>query len=166
MSPIEPLRTDTSPKRVLLVGWDAADWQMIHPLIERGLMPTTASLIGTGAWGNLATTRPILSPMAAPNSWLATVYLALLGSSLTFTLYFWLLARRSAVAASLISYTVPICAVLVGWLAFAEPVTWRLISGGGVVLAGVAVTLWPRGGEPAAPPAPSAPQRDKIAALR
>jgi tetratricopeptide (TPR) repeat protein len=61
--PSEPLRTAASPKRVLLVGWDAADWQMIHPLIERGLMPTTASLIGTGAWGNLATTRPILSPM-------------------------------------------------------------------------------------------------------
>lgn len=47
----------------MLIGWDAADWQMIRPLIEQGLMPTTASLIGTGAWGNLATTRPILSPM-------------------------------------------------------------------------------------------------------
>jgi drug/metabolite transporter (DMT)-like permease len=127
-------------------------------LMTGGAMGLLALLVERG--------RPILSPMAAPNSWLATVYLALLGSSLTFTLYFWLLARRSAVAASLISYTVPICAVLVGWLAFAEPVTWRLIAGGGVVLAGVAVTLWPRGGEPAAPPAPPAPQRDKIAALR
>lgn len=63
MKPIKPSRSESSPKRVLLVGWDAADWQMIHPLIEQGLMPTTASLIGTGAWGNLATTRPILSPM-------------------------------------------------------------------------------------------------------
>lgn len=107
--------------------------------------------------------RPILSPSVAPGAWLATLYLALFGSSLTFSLYFWLLARRSAVAASLISYTVPICAVLVGWALFDEPVTWRLLAGGGVVLAGVAVTLWPGAG--GAPP-PSKPAGDRIAALR
>jgi predicted AlkP superfamily phosphohydrolase/phosphomutase/tetratricopeptide (TPR) repeat protein len=55
--------TEKSPKRVLLVGWDSADWQMIQPLIEQGLMPTTAKFLQDGAWGNLATTRPILSPM-------------------------------------------------------------------------------------------------------
>ncbi|MEO8276857.1 MAG: EamA family transporter [Thermoanaerobaculia bacterium] len=73
--------------------------------------------------------------------WLATLYLALFGSALTFSLYFWLLSRRSAVVASQIAYTVPICAVVVGWLAFEEPVTWRLVVGGGVVLAGVAATI-------------------------
>jgi drug/metabolite transporter (DMT)-like permease len=112
--------------------------------------------------------RPLLSPAQAPNPWLATLYLALFGSALTFSLYFWLLARHSAVAASLISYTVPICAVVVGWLAFDEPVTWRLIAGGAVVLAGVGVTLWP-GGRPSSPVPPtrsSSPQRDKNAALR
>ena len=102
---------------------------------------------------------PMLGAGAAAGPWLATLYLALFGSALTFSLYFWLLARRSAVAASLISYTVPICAVLVGWLLFDEPVTWRLLAGGGVVLAGVAVTLWP--GTSA-----RAPRRDKNAALR
>lgn len=60
-----PPRTETTgaPRRVLLVGWDAADWQMIHPAIERGHMPTLAGLMDRGVWGNLATTRPILSPM-------------------------------------------------------------------------------------------------------
>ena len=51
------------PRRVLLVGWDAADWQMIEPLLARGLMPTLAGLLSRGAAGNLATTRPILSPI-------------------------------------------------------------------------------------------------------
>jgi predicted AlkP superfamily phosphohydrolase/phosphomutase/tetratricopeptide (TPR) repeat protein len=51
------------PRRVLLVGWDAADWQIIHPLVAQGLMPTLAAFLGRGAWGNLATTRPILSPI-------------------------------------------------------------------------------------------------------
>ena len=60
---IERKQAEGAPKRVLLVGWDAADWQMIHPLIEQGLMPTTAALMERGAWGNLATLRPILSPI-------------------------------------------------------------------------------------------------------
>ena len=55
--------TEKSPRRVLLIGWDSADWQMIQPLIAQGLMPTTAKFLEEGAWGNLATTRPILSPM-------------------------------------------------------------------------------------------------------
>lgn len=59
----ERLSAPSLPQRVLLIGWDAADWQMISPLIDRGLMPTMKALIERGAWGNLATTRPILSPM-------------------------------------------------------------------------------------------------------
>jgi predicted AlkP superfamily phosphohydrolase/phosphomutase/tetratricopeptide (TPR) repeat protein len=50
-------------EKVLLIGWDAADWQMIRPLIDQGLMPTLASFIDNGVSGNLATIRPILSPM-------------------------------------------------------------------------------------------------------
>ncbi|MEN0109268.1 MAG: alkaline phosphatase family protein [Planctomycetota bacterium] len=63
MKPPARASREPAPKRVLLIGWDAADWQMIHPAIERGWMPTLASLMQRGVWGNLATTRPILSPM-------------------------------------------------------------------------------------------------------
>ncbi|MGA1517239.1 MAG: alkaline phosphatase family protein [Phycisphaerales bacterium] len=59
----DPPISKTSPRRVLLVGWDAADWQMIDPLIAQGLMPTLASFLARGARGNLATTQPILSPI-------------------------------------------------------------------------------------------------------
>ncbi|MBS0658681.1 MAG: alkaline phosphatase family protein [Verrucomicrobia bacterium] len=52
-----------SRHRVLLLGWDAADWRFIEPLIERGLMPTLAALRSRGTWGNLATLQPALSPM-------------------------------------------------------------------------------------------------------
>src|SRR5262245_30618748 len=48
---------------LLLVGWDAADWKIIDPLLARGEMPHLASLISSGVRGNLATIYPALSPM-------------------------------------------------------------------------------------------------------
>jgi predicted AlkP superfamily phosphohydrolase/phosphomutase len=50
-------------KKVLLIGWDAADWKVINPLLDHGLMPTLDDFINHGVMGNLATLRPILSPM-------------------------------------------------------------------------------------------------------
>src|SRR5438552_1196485 len=50
-------------RKVLLIGWDAADWEHISPLLEEGLMPTLDAVINRGVMGNLATLQPILSPM-------------------------------------------------------------------------------------------------------
>ena len=50
-------------RKVLLIGWDAADWEHITPLLEAGLMPTLDAFINRGVMGNLATLQPILSPM-------------------------------------------------------------------------------------------------------
>lgn len=49
--------------RVLLVGWDAADWKVIQPLLDAGQMPNLARLIAGGLRGNIATLYPALSPM-------------------------------------------------------------------------------------------------------
>src|ERR1700685_1894811 len=50
-------------RKVLLIGWDAADWKVINPLLDQGLMPTLDDFINHGVMGNIATLRPILSPM-------------------------------------------------------------------------------------------------------
>jgi len=50
-------------RRVLLVGWDAADWQILHPLMDAGRMPHLRRLVETGVCGNLATLQPCLTPM-------------------------------------------------------------------------------------------------------
>ena len=50
-------------KRVLLIGWDAADWKMIHPLMDAGLMPALESIVNHGVIANLATLDPPMSPM-------------------------------------------------------------------------------------------------------
>ncbi len=50
-------------RRVLLIGWDAADWQVINPLMDAGKMPHLEKLVNGGVIGNLATLNPPLSPM-------------------------------------------------------------------------------------------------------
>jgi len=53
----------TQAKKVLLVGWDGADWKIINPLIDAGLMPNLSRMIQEGVMGNLSTLYPSLSPM-------------------------------------------------------------------------------------------------------
>ncbi len=53
----------TAKRKVLLIGWDAADWEHITPLLEQGVLPSLSQLIDEGVMGNLATLQPILSPM-------------------------------------------------------------------------------------------------------
>lgn len=50
-------------RKVLLIGWDAADRRMISPLVDAGLMPTLHDLICRGAIGNLRTLIPPVSPL-------------------------------------------------------------------------------------------------------
>lgn len=50
-------------RKVLLVGWDSADWKVIHPLLDAGKLPHLEQLVNGGVIGNLATLYPVLSPM-------------------------------------------------------------------------------------------------------
>jgi len=52
-----------TPRKVLLAGWDAADWKVIHPLVDAGKMPNVGRLVENGATGQIATLHPPLSPM-------------------------------------------------------------------------------------------------------
>lgn len=49
-------------KKVLLIGWDGADWKYLMPLVDKGLMPNLKKLIEGGCMGKLATLDPPLSP--------------------------------------------------------------------------------------------------------
>lgn len=53
----------SSKKRVLLIGWDSADWSFINPLIEQGKMPALKKLVEQGASGPIKTLEPSFSPM-------------------------------------------------------------------------------------------------------
>ncbi len=50
-------------KKILLIGWDAADWGVITPLVATGKMPHFKKLMNEGSYGKLRTLDPAFSPM-------------------------------------------------------------------------------------------------------
>ncbi|MEW5980731.1 MAG: alkaline phosphatase family protein [Acidobacteriota bacterium] len=52
-----------TPRRVIVVGLDAADWQLLDPYIAAGRMPNLARLVREGRSGVLRSIKPPLSPL-------------------------------------------------------------------------------------------------------
>lgn len=73
------------------------------------------------------------------NAILAVSYLAIFGSVVTFTSFYWLLKRVNVVILSLIAFITPIVALIAGWIIFNEQLTTRHFIGSVTVLAGL---LW------------------------
>ena len=53
----------SNPLHSLLVGWDAADWEVMTPLLTSGKMPHLTGLMEGGVQAQLATLDPPISPM-------------------------------------------------------------------------------------------------------
>jgi drug/metabolite transporter (DMT)-like permease len=70
----------------------------------------------------------------------SVLYLALAGSAVTFTLYYWLLSHLPAKRLALIAYIIPVEAVLIG-TALGEKLTARVIAGSLLVVVGVALAV-------------------------
>jgi tetratricopeptide (TPR) repeat protein len=51
------------PRRIVLVGLDAADWIAIDPLVASGKLPAFARLKASGRTGVMVTTPPLVSPI-------------------------------------------------------------------------------------------------------
>ena len=116
---------------VLVKRWGSG----IHPLSLAAMpMLICAAVMGPVALV-LERGRPILWDARSIG---ALVYLALLGSAVTFTIYYWVLARVPATRVALITYVIPIVALAVGAVAFGEPLRPRVLAGSALVLAGVA----------------------------
>jgi predicted AlkP superfamily phosphohydrolase/phosphomutase len=49
--------------RLLLLGWDGADWDLIDPLLDSGMLPHLAGLVARGCRAPLASLEPRLSPL-------------------------------------------------------------------------------------------------------
>jgi hypothetical protein len=54
--------TEPPRPRVAIIGWDAATWEVLDPLLADGSLPRLASLIARGSRGILRAEPPLLSP--------------------------------------------------------------------------------------------------------
>ncbi|MEJ2616865.1 MAG: EamA family transporter [Ignavibacteriaceae bacterium] len=70
---------------------------------------------------------------------LAVLYLAIFGSIVTFTSFYWLLKRISVVILSLIAFITPVIALFLGWIFFSEQLSFNEMMGSLLVLFGL---LW------------------------
>ena len=68
---------------------------------------------------------------------LSITYLALFGTALAFVMLFWMLSHQSAVLMSMITFVTPPMALLWGWIILGEQVTYFLIVGLLLILAGI-----------------------------
>ncbi|MFJ6721337.1 EamA family transporter [Streptomyces sp. NPDC091259] len=74
-------------------------------------------------------------------SWLALGYLVLFGSLVAFTSYVWLLRSAPLSLVSTYAYVNPVVAVALGSLILDEPLTWPIVAGGAIVVAGVGLIV-------------------------
>jgi drug/metabolite transporter (DMT)-like permease len=74
-------------------------------------------------------------------SWLALVYLVLMGSVVAFTAYVWLLHHAPISLVATYAYVNPVIAVLLGALILNEPITAAVVAGGAVIVLGVVLVV-------------------------
>lgn len=73
------------------------------------------------------------------NGILAVLYLAIFGSVVTFTSFYWLMKRINVVILSLIAFITPIVALLLGWIFYNEVFTTHHLVGSALVLIGLLI---------------------------
>jgi drug/metabolite transporter (DMT)-like permease len=73
------------------------------------------------------------------NAVVSVLYLAVFGSVVTFTSYYWLLKRVNVVMLSLLAFITPIVALFLGWMVYNEQLSSRHFIGSMLVLTGL---LW------------------------
>jgi drug/metabolite transporter (DMT)-like permease len=105
------------------------------------LVLSTGQMAAGAALLVLATPIVARSPVTlTPTVTTSVLVLGVLGTGVAYVLNYRLIADEGAVAASTVTYLLPVVAVVLGALILNEPLTWHLLAGGVTVLVGVAVS--------------------------
>lgn len=76
---------------------------------------------------------------ALPLTWLALVWLGLLGTCVAYILYFYLLQSIGATRATMVTYVIPVVGVVLGVIFLHERLDWFLGGGAALVIAGIGI---------------------------
>lgn len=83
--------------------------------------------------------EPLTSVEFSTLIWGATLYLAIFGSAIGFSVYFWLLSQVSVVKMSYITFLIPILASIWGWVILNEGLSLRSFIGAVIILGSVSL---------------------------
>jgi drug/metabolite transporter (DMT)-like permease len=112
-----------------------------RPLVAAAMQMLAGGLILTvvaAVSGELGDVHP---SQISLESWLGLAYLVAAGSLLAFTAYMWLLRNAPTTLVGTYAYVNPFVAVLLGTLVLDEPLGWRTLVGGGIVIVAVALIV-------------------------
>ena len=116
-----------------------------RPLVATGAQMVTGGLVLAGM-ALVSGEGQTFDPAAiSRDSFLAFVYLTIVGSLLAYTTYSWLLGVAPLPLVSTYAYVNPIVAVILGWLILQEPIDARTIVAGAVIVVAVALIVTARG---------------------
>ena len=107
-----------------------------RPLVSTGAQMLTGGLVlvvmglVSGEWQTFDPTA------VSMDSFLAFVYLTIVGSLVAYTTYSWLLGVAPLPLVSTYAYVNPVIAVILGWVLLQEPIDGRTIVAGAVIVAG------------------------------
>jgi len=85
--------------------------------------------------------RPVKIPHLGI-TWIALLFLGVLGSGLAFVLSYYLLHEIGPTRTSMVTYLFPIGGVILGVLFLGEKLSWQLLAGSVLVIASLAVVNW------------------------
>lgn len=72
-----------------------------------------------------------------PMTWLACIWMGIIGMGLAQQVWFWLIGHWSASRLSMVTYVFPVAALTLGVIFLGERLSWELIVGGGMIIGGI-----------------------------
>lgn len=118
-------------------------WLRRHPplvAVVSGVVPGSAFLYVIA----LATDAPAFTPELSRAGWMAVAYLGVGAAAISYTLWLWALRHTTPTLVAVALPMNPLMAMIWGALLLDEQITVAILIGFALVLAGIAVTNWPR----------------------
>ncbi len=72
---------------------------------------------------------------------ISLLYLAIVGTVIAFSLYYWLIQNMNVTDTMLIALVTPVVAVILGMIVLKETLEWRTLAGGTLIISGIALIV-------------------------
>jgi drug/metabolite transporter (DMT)-like permease len=106
----------------------------------RGAAPLITAAIFMWLLGPIAE-KPFLFP-ALPLTWIAALWLGILGSGLAIIMFYYLLHEIGPTRTSLVTYLFPLGGVILGVIFLDEHLSWQLALGAVLIISSIVVVNW------------------------